>query len=162
MEEGHYIPSHTHSHTSAPGEHPSPLLPGMLVRESPPISRVCTPVHPPPLLYHSGIILQSPELVPPTPQPTRLTISLASSFTVPHLVEETQTRLKIQGFTLLESGRGWSRRQGGSRTPGGGDPTQPVTRPFSGGPTSKCSRGASERQPPPTLTQVQAPHGGPA
>lgn len=70
----------------------------MLVRESPPISRVCTPVHPPPLLYHSGIILQSPELVPPTPQPTRLTTSLASSFTVPHLVQETQTRLKIQGF----------------------------------------------------------------
>lgn len=61
---------HTHPHFSGgcPGKSPIPSL-----HPRPP---------PPPLLYHSGIILQSTELVPPTPQPTHLTTSLAGIFTV--------------------------------------------------------------------------------
>lgn len=88
---------------------------------------VCSPVHP----SSTPVSLRQHFAV--CGLPTCLTTSLAGFLYGPHLVEETQTRLKIPGATLPRKCPGLEAASRGceSRTPGGDDPTQPATRPFS-------------------------------
>lgn len=127
---------------------------------------VCTPVHPSStpvsLQYHFAVRGACPSDSSADPSD-----NLVSGYLdCPHLVEETQTRLKIRGATLLESGPGWSRRHMGVgaellevATP----PSPPLALAPGVQPTSKVSCCAGGRQlPPRTHTGAGAAREGPA
>lgn len=135
MEEGHNIPSHSHSNPS-PQRHTHSHFSGDALeslpspQSAPPFTLSSTPVS---LRYHFAVYraCSSDSSADPSDK------LISGYLYCPQLVEETQTRLKIRGVRLLESGRSWSRRHMGvgAELLEVATPPQPATRPFSLGPT---------------------------
>lgn len=127
---------HTVTATPHPRGTPIPTSPGDALeslpspQSAPPFTLSSTPVS---LRYHFAVYraCSSDSSADPSDK-------LVSGYLYcPQLVEETQTRLKIRGVRLLESGRSWSRRYTGvgAELLEVATPPQPATRPFSLGPT---------------------------
>lgn len=108
MEEGHNIPSQSQPHLSPRGT-PIPTSPGDALESlpSPQSAPRSTPSSTPvPLRYHFAVYGACSFDSSANPSDNLVSGYLYCS----QLVEETQTRLKIRGVTLLESGQSWSRR----------------------------------------------------
>lgn len=135
MEEGHNIPSQSQPHLSPRGT-PIPTSPGDALESlpSPQSAPRSTPSSTPvSLRYHFAVYGACSSDSSANPSDNLVSGYLYCS----QLVEETQTRLKIRGVTLLESGQSWSRRHlgVGAELLEVATPPQPATRPFSLGST---------------------------